>query len=215
MKLIGSTRASGLMAGKQKPGRGTGLAPVTVRSAKFLTNGTDEAFRRLINDLHAVEACLGRISAKLLVVVGLPPSQHHILRVVAELGTEEAVNVNRVAEILHMHSTQVTRELNELVRRKLVKKMPSPYDGRQTLLTVTEHGMNLLEEIAPSLQEINETMFGTFSKEDFANLCGLVKMLTDNIDKALIATDWVTTGVRRSAPSNSNQDNSGALWRTR
>ena len=122
-------RVRGLMAEKHKPGRSTRLAPATVRSAKFLRSGTDEAFRRLINDLHAVEACFGRISAKLLVVVGVPPSQHHILRVVAELGTEEAINVNRVAEILHMHPGAGHKRVNELVRRKLIKKASSPYDG--------------------------------------------------------------------------------------
>ena len=41
--------------------------------------------------------------------------------------------------------------------------------------TVTEHGMNLLEEVAPPLQEINETMFGTFSKTSLRIFAGSKK----------------------------------------
>jgi DNA-binding MarR family transcriptional regulator len=185
------------MGGKTKSGRGTGLAPVTVKSAKLLTDGTDERFRRLINNLHSLGAFFGKVSAKLLAVMNLPPSQHHILRVVAELGAEEAVNVNRVAGLLHMNPTQVTRELNDLVRLRFVKKTPSLHDRRQVLLTITDRGLQVLEEIAPVLQEINETLFRDLSKEDFENLCGLMKTLTENVDSALLAADLVTENEKR------------------
>jgi DNA-binding MarR family transcriptional regulator len=182
---------------KDKSGRGTGLAPVTVGNRKLLTNGTDESFRRLINDIHAIGACFSRISAKLFVLIGLPASQHHILRVVAELGTEETVNVNRIAEILHMNPTQVTRELNELVRQKLVKKSPSTHDRRQILLTISERGIEILEEVAPLLREINETMFEEFGKEDFESFARLIKLLANNLDSTLLVTDRVVVDALR------------------
>ena len=124
--------------------------------------------------------------------------EHHILRIVAELGTEESVNVNKIAEILHMNPTQVTRELNELVRRKLVKKSPSPHDRRQILLTISERGIEILEEVAPLLKEINEAMFNEFSKEDFEKFYRLVKILANNLDSTLLVTERVVLdGMRK------------------
>jgi MarR family transcriptional regulator, organic hydroperoxide resistance regulator len=188
------------MTRQPRSGKGTGLAPVTVNSDKLLANGTDEVFRRLINDLHAIKACLTRISVKLDRVIHLPASQHHILRVIAELGTAPVANVNRVADILHMNPTQVTRELSALVRRRLVKKTQSPHDKRQVLLTVTDRGMQILRDVAPVLRELNETLFGGLSKEDFATLCRIMKLMTDRIDRTHLVLDWITARATKGAP---------------
>ena len=180
-----------VMVQKSKRGRGTGLAPVTVKGEKLLTNGTDKSFRRLINDLHAIGACFSRISTKLFAFINLPASQHHILRVVAELGTGDAVTVNKIADILHMNPTQVTRELNELVRRKLIYKSSSANDRRQVLLTISDLGIEILEDVAPLLWEINDAMFKEFSREDFDKFHRLVKIFANNLDRTLLVTDQV------------------------
>jgi DNA-binding MarR family transcriptional regulator len=187
---------------KSKRGRGTGLAPVTVKGDKLLTDGTDERFRRLINDLHAISACFSRISAKLFSFINLPASQHHILRVVAELGTGNAVTVNKIAEILHMNPTQVTRELNELVRRQLIHKSSSVNDRRQVLLAISDRGIELLEEVAPLLWEINDAMFKEFSRDDFDKFHRLVKTFANNLDSTLLVTDQVILESKKKIERN-------------
>ncbi len=181
--------------------RGTGAAPLTVSDARFLIEGSDTQFRRLIYGMHALSMCLDRLRNRIGGLVDLSGGQYQILMVVAELQREQPTNINGVVDTLHMSAPYVTKEIGELVKRGLVKKVGNPRDRREVLVRVTDRGRDALHEVAPHLRQINADFFRGVTAKEFRLLCRLTEKLTRNTGMTLATADEIANRAGKSLRS--------------
>jgi len=71
------------------------------------------------------------------------------LRILVMLGAYQPISVNEVSRRTHIDKAWISRSLRGLLRRKLVTKTAHPTDSRASLVSLTNAGEALLEEIAP------------------------------------------------------------------
>jgi len=67
-------------------------------------------------------------------------------------------------------SPDVTRLIDKLVDRGLVRRTKSEEDGRMRIHTITEDGIELLEDIHPAIQEVQEWFDSLLSDRDLHHL---------------------------------------------
>lgn len=97
---------------------------------------------RSIHDLCAVIAreAMKRAQAK-LANVGLSPGAYNLLRA---LGDKDDMTIADIRKLLHVESATVSTLIVRMQRDGLIKKAPSPYDKRASILKATPHAVDLL-----------------------------------------------------------------------
>jgi DNA-binding MarR family transcriptional regulator len=79
---------------------------------------------------------------------GLEPRQHQALLVIKALPSGQACTVRDLARSLFLQHQSAVGLVNRMTARKLVKRSPSPHDGRQALLSLTRHGEEVLRRLS-------------------------------------------------------------------
>ena len=97
---------------------------------------------RSIHDLCAVIAreAMKRAQAK-LADVGLSPGAYNLLRA---LGDKDDMTIADIRKVLHVESATVSTLIVRMQRDGLIKKAPSPYGKRASILKATPHAVDLL-----------------------------------------------------------------------
>ena len=135
-------------------------------------------FSRLEARLHSARAGFASY-------VGLSPTQYFSLIVIARSYEREPVGISEVARRLHLSGAFVTIEVNRLVRDKLVEKRPHPSDGRRVQLFATCAGWDKLTHLAAFQRPVNDALFETLSKKEFAQLRNIMRRLSEGGPRAL------------------------------
>ena len=177
--------------------RGTGLLPLTVNRAELLVAGADREFRRFIYNLHSLSVRMDRLRDRISALTGLTGSQYHILMAIAELSGTQVLNVNAVADALRTSGAFITREAGALVREGLVRKIVKRDDRRHVILALTPRGRRVLNDVAPSLRRINDTLFAGVSADDFAGMRRFIGMMLDNMPATFINAEGLRPASRR------------------
>ena len=81
-----------------------------------------------------------RAQAK-LADVGLSPGAYNLLRA---LGDKNNMTIADIRKVLHVESATVSTLIVRMQRDGLIKKAPSPYDKRASVLKATPHAIELL-----------------------------------------------------------------------
>ena len=96
--------------------------------------------------------------------------------------TKKGCNQITLAEILFKDGATITRILNILENKKLVRREKSPLDKREYLIYLTEYGYNLYYKALPVvLQAINETD-SIFSDNELKEFHYLLNKLVSNLE---------------------------------
>jgi len=77
----------------------------------------------------------------------------------------------------------VTRMLDRLEAKGLVKRMPCPSDRRVVQLALTTEGERLCREIPFGLARVGNSLLRGFSREEFETLKGLLRRMLANADR--------------------------------
>ncbi|MFN5227198.1 MAG: MarR family winged helix-turn-helix transcriptional regulator [Bacteroidota bacterium] len=75
---------------------------------------------------------------------GISHEQYNVLRILKG-SNPKAMRVKDIGTRLIEKNSNVPRIIDKLVAKKLVKRLPSPGDNRETLIRLTAAGMQLLE----------------------------------------------------------------------
>jgi DNA-binding MarR family transcriptional regulator len=121
---------------------------------------------------------------------GLTPSRAHLLWVLQERGpTSQRV----LADALGVTPRTVTGLVDGLAASGHVVRRPHPSDRRSTLVTFTDAGARLAEEMASGKAELATGLFGDMPA---AELSAFVDGLTDVRDRlaAMVAADLAARG---------------------
>ena len=170
-------------------------APLTISRPEMLVSGSDRHFRRLVHSLFGFLARHEAIRSGHGARIGLAGIEYTTLISIRHLDAEEGdVNVNRVAEHLHLSGAFVTTITNKLLRRGLIHKSIDPADRRRVKLQVSEKGDALLAELAPAQRQVNDAQFGCLSQAEFLHLLDMVERLIASSENAVRLQAYLDSG---------------------
>jgi len=101
--------------------------------------------------------------SKFLVETGLKETQFSILSVLAQTGP---LPMGKLAEILVMDRTTLTRNLAPLKTKKYLETAPGK-DGRTRLVQITNSGSHMLATALPQWRKAQDSLMGLFGAKDW------------------------------------------------
>jgi MarR family transcriptional regulator, organic hydroperoxide resistance regulator len=173
--------------------------PLTISRPEILIDGSDRHFRRLVHSLFGFFARHEAVRTGHAARIGLVGIEYTALISIRHLEAEEGdVNVNRIADHLHLSGAFVTTVTNKLLKRGLIHKSVDPVDRRRVKLQVSAKGDELLAELAPMQRQVNDVQFGSLSKAEFLQLLDMVERLITSSESAVRLQAYLAD---RSKPS--------------
>lgn len=170
-------------------------APLTISRPEMLINGSDRHFRRLVHGLFGFFARHEAVRSGHGARIGLAGIEYTTLISIRHLDAEEGdVNVNRVAEHLHLSGAFVTTVTNKLLKRGLIHKSVDPADRRRVKLQVSEKGDALLAELAPVQRQVNDVQFSCLSQAEFLQLLDMAERLIASSEDAVRLQAYFANG---------------------
>jgi MarR family transcriptional regulator, organic hydroperoxide resistance regulator len=180
---------------RNSPGQMRKKAPLTISKPEMLLSGSDQHFRRLVHSLFAFLARHEAVRSGHGARIGLAGIEYTTLISIRHLDAEEGdVNVNRVAEHLHLSGAFVTTVTNKLLKRGLIHKSVDPVDRRRVKLQVSAKGDALLAELAPMQRQVNDVQFGCLTRAEFLQLLDLVERLIASSEDAVRLQAYLADG---------------------
>ncbi|MFJ7917550.1 MULTISPECIES: MarR family winged helix-turn-helix transcriptional regulator [unclassified Lysinibacillus] len=111
---------------------------------------------------------------KLLQPTGLKVTQYSML---ANIDLQQAVSISRLGEILLLDQTTITRNINLLKRNGYVDLTRDPQDARAKVITLTDKGVEKLNEAAPIWQDIQERIINDIGLEKYNDFYETLKTI--------------------------------------
>lgn len=131
-----------------------------------------EKQKAVVNLMYTSYVVKDQISTALK-AYGLTPEQYNVLRILKGKHPEQMC-VRDIAGRMIEKSSNVPRIIDRLEIKKLVKRNTSSFDKRETVILLTQAGINMLETVNPSLEKAH----------DFSNLTNSeLKQLNDLLDR--------------------------------
>lgn len=96
-------------------------------------------------------------------------SHHNVLRILRGVHPDGHPRCEIIERMLDP-SPDVTRLIDKLVQRGLVRRSRSEEDRRMTIHTITEKGLDLLDELDPKIREVQEWFDDRVADRDLQHL---------------------------------------------
>ena len=125
--------------------------------------------------LRAREALMAHFRP-LLAAHDLTEQQWRVIRVLGERGTLDASEVADRAFILAPSLTRIIRTLEE---RGLILRERGEADGRRVMLSLTQEGLRIIEEVAPESRQIYASLEARFGADWIADLLDRLERLSE------------------------------------
>jgi MarR family transcriptional regulator, organic hydroperoxide resistance regulator len=167
------------------PKGGSSKLALTVSRRALLSGGNDQLFREMVTNLVTISLNMESVRSALGARISVTGPQYSILVAIHRMRHGEAVRVGDVAAYLHVSAAFVTVEAGKLAQRGLVRKQPSASDGRSRLLCLTRQGEARLERLTPDIRQVNDRLFASLDRSDFAALSRIARELVKDSKRAL------------------------------
>lgn len=99
------------------------------------------------------------------------------------LGEHPDVSADEVSFKTQIEKSILSRAINKLLSRHLIAREFNPSDKRRSMLTLTETGLSVYEEIVPVAYGMEQELLACFNKEDQEQFSVLVDRLYDHAGK--------------------------------
>lgn len=162
----------------------SGFPPRTVSRPVLLADGRDDAFRELIRDLVDFSARLQGIREEIARFMGVSSPQYNILMSIAHCNDQD-ISVGQVAEALRVSVPFVVTETRRLVDAGLLIKESDLHDRRRVYLRLTALAVRALQDVAPLQRAVNDILFESLGRKEFAQLQKIVPGLLQSCAPAL------------------------------
>jgi DNA-binding MarR family transcriptional regulator len=161
------------------------VPPATVSLAAMLVGGSDVSFRealyrmvfafsRLVSCREAFGRHLSLTASQFIVLIGTAYRQGH-----------EGVTIRSLADHTQLAATHVTTEVGRLMAKGLLTKSANMRDRRSVLVRLTPKGEAAIREINPLLRRVNDCLFQSISRDDFAVVARFLSTFALNSENAL------------------------------
>lgn len=142
-----------------------------------------EQFRRLVQRLF--QCCQERMNYQ-SERFGLPDAE---IRCLLLFGEERYLTAKGIAHKLNVVKSRVTKIVEGLIRKSLLKKIPDPEDSRVVLLCLTPEGHTKLKEINRVMLDLHARVLGLIRPEQRSTLLSNLEMLRlsmETVNEALL-----------------------------
>ncbi|GIP44062.1 hypothetical protein J45TS6_25210 [Paenibacillus sp. J45TS6] len=106
--------------------------------------------------------------------------QSHILY---EIDRQHEPSMQQVAETLGTDITTFSRQVQTLIKINLVSKTPDPKDRRIFILSLTEEGKEVAENIDGQMNQYLDDVFANMSQEEQEMVVHSIQLLNKNMEK--------------------------------
>jgi DNA-binding MarR family transcriptional regulator len=114
-----------------------------------------------------------RYIARVLEPYGITPQQFNVMRILRGAGPDGTPTLT-IAERMIEEAPGITRLLDRLEAKGMVRRQRCPEDRRQVLCHATPQALDLLGRIDGAMNEADDTALGPLSEEDKAQLIRLL-----------------------------------------
>jgi len=90
----------------------------------------------------------------------------------------------QLMSVVGTDTASMTKLLDRLEAKGLVKRRPNPADRRSVLVEPTERGLALVPELAPVFGEVARQLFDGFSSSEFASFTSFVRRMRENLQSS-------------------------------
>jgi MarR family transcriptional regulator, organic hydroperoxide resistance regulator len=136
-----------------------------LRQTKPFQNRSQEAYLALLRTVDE----LRRRSAVLMAANGVSLEQYNVLRILRGAGPEGLPTLEIAGRMVE-RQPGVTRLLDKLEAKGLVRRVRCQQDRRQVLCTLTEAGQTLLATLDGPVDESSQRSFGALRPEELETL---------------------------------------------
>jgi DNA-binding MarR family transcriptional regulator len=170
---------------KKSFGRSRLFPPLTVSAPGLIIDGTDDEFRRLVDNLILFAGQIQNVRQVLSSAMGVSQPQYNILMIVARDKTNEGMSIKELAEHMKVTPSFAVIETNKLMTRGYLYKRTSLGDRRRINLQLTEKATRLIKKVGPLQRQVNNKLFGGLAKNDFKSLAHTISALIAGYEPAL------------------------------
>jgi DNA-binding MarR family transcriptional regulator len=151
--------------------REEGSSPVQreIQQRKPFRSRSQEGVVALLRTADVVRRYIGRV----LEPYGITPQQFNVLRILRGAGTE-GIPTLTIGERMIEEAPGITRLLDRLEAKGLVRRERCPEDRRQVLCYAAPAGLELLERIDGAMDTADDEALGMLSEEDKTQLIRLL-----------------------------------------
>lgn len=97
---------------------------------------------------------------------GLNPPKFNLLMLIKHIGKERGISQTQLGNNLFVSAANITKLIDGLERKGLVRRIPSPKDRRVNLIKITREGSTLLDEVWPGYVTALNSILEGFSLKD-------------------------------------------------
>ena len=135
-------------------------------------------YHKLAVNLQFTANWLSAVHAKVLRPFGISAQQFNVLRILKGQFPNPS-SLILIRERMLDKESNASRLIDKLVSTGLTKRIQCPNDRRQVEITITEKGVELLNQINPKVEELESTLSG-LSVTEANQLNSLLDKLRDN-----------------------------------
>ena len=148
-----------------------------IKQGKPFQSLEQEAYLNLLRTADA----LFRREEELMRTVDLSPVQYNVLRILR--GAEpKGLACRDIGERLLTRDPDITRLLDRLEQRKLVKRARTTRDRRVITTRITSHGLQLLDRLESPVLSLSQKMLGHLGKQRLQELVELLEVAREKLE---------------------------------
>jgi len=149
-----------------------GLIAAEIKQRRPFRSAGHEAVLSLLRTADVVR----RAGARVIERHGITPQQFNVLRILRGAGAEGLPTLE-IAERMIEEAPGITRLLDRLERKTLVKRHRCPRDRRRVLCTITPPGLRLLAALDAPLAEAEEALMRSLGPARAVRLVALLDVV--------------------------------------
>jgi DNA-binding MarR family transcriptional regulator len=117
--------------------------------------------------------------------LGLTGTQFAVLIGTAYRQGGEGVSIRALADHIQLAPTHVTTEVGRLIGKGLLIKTINRHDRRGVLVRLSRQGEAAVGKVAPFVRRVNDRLFASITRRDFAVVSSFLSQFAKNSEEAL------------------------------
>ncbi|MFT5693816.1 MAG: DNA-binding MarR family transcriptional regulator [Oceanicoccus sp.] len=105
-------------------------------------------------------------------------------RIMAVLGEYPGASADEVSEKTQIEKSMLSRAINKLLQRKLIRREFDSKDRRRSILTLTDTGLSVYDDIVPVSYEYEQQLLQCLNKQE-------QELLSELIDRLYVHADTI------------------------
>jgi len=126
------------------------------------------------------------------------------LRILSVLQADDALPMAEISRRARVDKAWISRLVREMEEKGLLSRRPDPYDERARLISLTDAGRRLQEELMPRARGREQQLLADLDREVVTAMLGRIEQnaqaLQDSLDVVLPADRPVSATKRRAPP---------------